>query len=150
MSARPPPPVGRRFEAGKSANPGGRSKAAAEIARLIRDRTRNGEELVEFALAVLRGRLPEPSADGSDSTFVSVPDDAKSRMFALQWLSDRGLGKPLQDIDIIISGSADLAPQDQGMLDALKLSPHARRIRAEELRAKMHALPEPDGSDDAG
>lgn len=139
----PPAHGGRPFPKGVSANPGGRCKAAGAIARMIRDRTDDGAELVEFALAVMRGRPPDPDPTGKRPTLVNVPDDPRSRMHALQWLSDRGLGKALEDIDIVINGSVDIRPQQQAMIEALKLSPHERRQRLVELGTKALAAPAP-------
>jgi hypothetical protein len=73
-------PTGRRddfgrFSPGISGNPGGRPKG---IATRIRAETRNGEELADFMLSVLR--------DDSEPT--------RTRMEAASWLADRGFGKP--------------------------------------------------------
>ena len=79
---------GGRFEGGKSGNPGGRSRASAAVARMIREATADGQELVDFALKVWRGQVDEMNTE-------------KSRQWAHDWLSDRGLGKPLQDLDVL-------------------------------------------------
>lgn len=79
--------VGKPFEKGRSGNPGGRSKAHAEMARLIAEKTNNGADLVAFAIDVWKGIVP--GMDGE-----------KSRQWAHDWLTDRGFGKALQIIDL--------------------------------------------------
>ena len=70
------------FAVGVSGNPGGRPKGLASI---IKDRTFDGQELVEFYTSVFRGE----KIDG-------VKPSLKHRMEAGSWLSDRGFGKPAQ------------------------------------------------------
>jgi hypothetical protein len=75
-SARPPR-IGRPFEKGVSGNPGGRPRG---LVRRIREQTRDGEELVDYMLAVFR--------DETAST--------RDRVAAGTWLADRGFGRPTQ------------------------------------------------------
>lgn len=67
------------------------------MTRMILDGTTNGQELVNFALAVLRGGGTMFSPDG---TKRNVPDDPKSRMFVLHWLSDRCWGRAKQVVEV--------------------------------------------------
>jgi hypothetical protein len=80
--------IGRGWKKGQSGNPGGRPKAFYALAKLIHAETRNGAELVERVLKIARGQ---------DTTL----DDPKSRTWALDWLSDRGFGKPQQDVVVM-------------------------------------------------
>jgi len=109
-----------RFPKGVSGNPGGRSSAAAELARRIRTALPGGDELIEFALAVLRGGwTQEQERDGRKP----VPVDAKSRMYALEWLAERGWGKPKQEIVLSgdVSGEAFVIPNVKDLpLDKLR------------------------------
>lgn len=122
------------FPKGVSGNPGGRSRAQAAVARLIRDATRDGAELVEFALKVMRD-------DG---------EDMRAREYAHQWLSDRSLGKPLQSVDVLLA--EEQTPEQLALLDALRLSPHERRLRIEELKVRMPValVPAPTDPDEPG
>lgn len=95
------------------------------MARMIRGETRDGAELVEFALRVWRGEV-----DGMDSE--------KSRMWAHDWLTDRAIGKPLQSVDMLL-GAVEITPEQQAALEALKLSPHERRERIAELKARARS-----------
>ena len=74
------------FAVGVSGNPGGRPKGLASI---IRDRTFDGQELVDFYTSVFRGE----KIDGVKPTL-------KLRMEAATWLTDRGFGKPMQSIQM--------------------------------------------------
>jgi hypothetical protein len=62
---------------GVSGNPGGRPKG---LVRRIREETRDGEELVDFMLRVLR----------------SEGESTRTRVEAASWLADRGFGRPQQ------------------------------------------------------
>lgn len=90
-----------KFQKGQSGNPGGRSRGVAEMARLIRTETRDGAELVEFALSVFRD--PE--------------SNERSRIDMHAWLSDRGFGKPLATVEI--AGEIDVG---QTMANIAKLT----------------------------
>ena len=79
--ANPHPGRGRPFEPGNNANPSGRPKG---FGHLIREQTKEGQELVDFALSVLRGKRNAK---------------LQLRMEALTWLSDRGWGRPAQPIE---------------------------------------------------
>lgn len=79
LALREPPELPeKRAENGRflPGNPGGgRPKG---LASLVRERTGDGAELVDFMLDVLRGRKKAP---------------LRLRMEAAQWLADRGFGK---------------------------------------------------------
>jgi hypothetical protein len=81
----------RPFPAGNRANPGGRP---AGLSTLIREQTLDGRELVAFMLNVLRGRRKAP---------------LKLRMEAAAWLTDRGFGKAVQQLEV---SGPDGGPQE--------------------------------------
>ena len=72
------------FKPGTSGNPDGRPKGYKGVARLIMKETRDGAELVEYALKIFRDEKADP----------------KERHAMHQWLSDRGLGKAPQEITV--------------------------------------------------
>lgn len=126
------------FVPGKSGNPGGRPAArknlAANLARLIADETRDGAELVEYAVKILR------SVDSTES----------ARQYAHDWLSNRGAGKALQTLDGDLT--IGISPEQAALIDALKLSPHERQRRIATLEAVENdehedriAIPPPGG-----
>jgi hypothetical protein len=80
------------FVAGKSGNPSGRPKGFAGVARKIMSETRDGDELVEFALSVWR----------------DTKRTMQERMEAHAWLSDRALGKALATHDVTTHGEGEL------------------------------------------
>jgi hypothetical protein len=158
-------PVGRPFVAGApSANPLGRPRDP--FAALIREGTRDGQELVEFAFAVLRddldGRIAdkaglcdrlEVDAQIAETEAAKARDDGdvfriatcetkarelrtrakamrsklarkrkvavpvKTRMAALEYLSNRGWGKPLERVDLTL-GNPDGSPMGSKPTDA--------------------------------
>jgi hypothetical protein len=85
--------VGKPFARGTSGNPGGRPKG---LRQAIRQATGNGEDLVELMTRVmagqplrLAGRLYRPSLHDS--------------LAAASWLADRGYGRPVSAIDMLLS-----------------------------------------------
>jgi len=111
-------PVGRPFQKGVSGNPGGRSKAYRELARYIREKTTDGRTLADHCLRLVDDPKTEP----------------RVAMLAVEWLSDRGIGKPVQAVDLRIEDEAppeaeidwDAVPLEKrkaylAMLDELEL-----------------------------
>jgi hypothetical protein len=75
------------FVKGQSGNPSGKTRGFAGIARRIMDATGDGDELINFALSVLR--------DGTASL--------RERIQCLQWLGDRSLGRPNQSLAVTVA-----------------------------------------------
>lgn len=69
-------PRGKPFPKGVSGNPAGRP--ANPFRDLIKDRTRNGEEIVEGVMDCFR-----------------QPENQKIKLWAAEWLRDTGWGKPV-------------------------------------------------------
>lgn len=74
---------GRPFPKGRSGNPGGRPKG---LAAYVRAQTKEGKELADFMLAVLR----------RSGEFEHARLPLAVRMDAATWLAERGFGKPVQ------------------------------------------------------
>jgi len=110
--------VGRPFPKGVSGNP--RGKPRSTLGELIRRQSDDGQELVAFAFAVLRGQLaflderghPVLGPDGNPSLALEQAS-VKERLMALHWLAERGWGKP-----------DSISPTQQARHDLTKLQGH--------------------------
>lgn len=85
---------GRPFPKGVSGNPGGRP---AGFTALVRNATKDGQELVEFAVKVFRGETFGRVKIGK--RWVTIRPGLDMRMDAMRWLADRGFGKPPQPLE---------------------------------------------------
>ena len=98
------------FPPGVSGNPGGRPLG---FSHLIRERTNDGADLVDFALSILQGKRGAR---------------LQQRLEALQWLADRGWGRAVQSIEasgpgggpIVVSQGPDLSQLSDGELADLE------------------------------
>jgi hypothetical protein len=72
-----------RFRPGETGNPGGRPRGTMQFAELIAEETRNGAEMVEYALAVLRSRCRKAP-----------------KVWAVEYLTERMLGRAPQSIEL--------------------------------------------------
>jgi hypothetical protein len=98
-------PIGRPFPPGISGNPSGRPRGLAGLAR---ERSLNGELLVDFAVDLVKGVPLEmemiwPPKDASGQPTIiryKITPNPKVRLEAAQWLADRGWGKPIQEVEV--------------------------------------------------
>ncbi len=95
--------TGKGFTPGMSGNKGGRPKG---LAAAVRERTKDGALLLDFMLDILEGKpqkidmlIPVPGDEPTRITIEKTPD-IRDRIEAVKWLSDRGWGKPLQEVDV--------------------------------------------------
>ena len=77
------------WKAGMSPNPGGRPKG---VVALVREQTRDGAELVDFMVRVMRSKR----------------HPLRYRLEAVAWLADRGFGKALQQMELSGPGAEPL------------------------------------------
>lgn len=86
---------GQGFKKGNHASNGGRPKG---LMQLVRESTKDGKELVELSLQILRGELTVEKTyydkEGESHTVEESPT-IRDRQAALEWLADRGFGKAI-------------------------------------------------------
>ena len=80
--------VGRPFLPGQTGNAGGRPKS---LANYIRETTDGGREMVDLMVQVMRGEI----VNGKTPKI-------KDQIYAASWLSDRGFGKPVAQIEATV------------------------------------------------
>lgn len=96
--------TGRPFPPGTSGNPGGRPKN--QFGEFIRAETKDGKELVDRVISLMR-----------------TTDDEKMLLDTVDWLANRGWGKPIQAYEV---------QDDQELADLLRQA----RLRA--TRTETH------------
>lgn len=87
-----------RFAPGVSGNPGGRPKGSSSLRRYALMRTRQGRELIDHALKVLRGEETDVVVLKNGAIIKDVPPGLKSKAWATEFLADRMLGKSLPGV----------------------------------------------------
>ena len=115
---------------GPSLNPRGRPRNALALAPRVRDGTRNGQDLIDFALAVFHG----------DEDVVGAGVPLADRWRALEWLADRGYGKAAQIIELVAQPSG---------IDLARLTPSQIESLERLLADAVDAVSLPDGVLDA-
>lgn len=94
------------WKAGVSGNPAGTSRkqqtAARELALYIKQETRDGKEVVDFALAVLRHGGPSAASGPAMNGLTEVT--TADKRWAAEFLTDRTFGKAPQTIEFIAEG----------------------------------------------
>ena len=109
-----------RFQPGVSGNPNGRPKRGLALAEVVRDKTRDGEDPVEFLLKVMKGQIKH----------ARVSD----RIAAATELLNLGFGKPLQEIEVDVGlGHSSIAFEDVSREDLLVVIEEGHRAKAERL-----------------
>ena len=92
---------------GQSGNPSGRPKGGAGFAKAIRNESKDGKELYEFAFAVMRGQTEVKAIVGN--MVVNVGPSLKDRMDAMKWLADRGFGRVPESVEDGDTSSEEMA-----------------------------------------
>lgn len=112
--------LGKPWQKGQSGNPTGRAKGFKGLAQEIQKRTNDGRDLVEFALKVFAGVA---LTEGGQTPKLEL------RWQALEWLSDRGFGKPVQSVDLNVSEGgpthmdlANATPEELAVLERFALA----------------------------
>jgi hypothetical protein len=97
------------FPKGKSQNPGGRPPG---LRAAVRSATKDGVEIVDFLLSVLRGQLPATASCEASTPVI------EERLEAARMLLDRGWGKPQVSVDLSVE-KVEVGPLDGVNLDLL-------------------------------
>jgi hypothetical protein len=128
------------WKPGESGNGLGVAVTARGIAMYARKRTRNGKELVDFMLGVMRGEpLPVRATRNHRARYPQTPK-VEHRMVAAQWLADRGWGKAKELIEL--QGDAPTTPEQR--LALLRRLSDDERAQLRALLAKALASPPTD------
>lgn len=117
-----------QYKPGKSGNPRGPGAVRFELARRIREQTGYGQLLIDYAKACVMGKKKITSEDGE---VIKIPQDPKSRAYCHAWLTERGWGRPKQEL-VIAEKSAE------GARDV-------RSMSLDELRQLADGKPDEDG-----
>lgn len=120
-----------QFRPGVSPNPGGRPKASAAVAKLIREKTQDCTELVDLVLNIARG-------------LESGMDDSKSRAWAISMLFDRGIGKAPMIIET--SDGREAAPR--GKLSKEEFATLSKLDNVVGLEVTMDEVADDDSEDE--
>jgi len=95
-----------KFVKGFTANKGGRPKG---LAALVREQTDDGKELVRLMWEIAQGTLfvtdTYYDATGKERKVDKEPSH-RDREAAIEWLADRGWGKPSQSLDVTSGGNS--------------------------------------------
>lgn len=67
--------------------------------QLAREKTKDGKELIKFALGVLRAEVTQTRYT-LDGTAYEQPPSIKDRLQAMEFLADRGFGKAVETVDL--------------------------------------------------
>src|SRR5262245_48014670 len=84
----------QQFQPGQSGNPRGSQGLFRDLARQIREESGEGTELVRFMFKVLRGG---EFRVGRKKSYPKI----ETRVFAAQWLADRGYGRAKEIVELI-------------------------------------------------
>ena len=75
-----------------------RKFTAKSFAKYIRDSTKDGQELIDLAISIMRGKVMGPGTK-------AINTDWNQKMAAASWLADRGWGKAAQVIELEVQPS---------------------------------------------
>jgi hypothetical protein len=118
---------------------------AKSLAKYARERTRNGRELVDFMLQVMRGEPLLVRATRARRARYPQTPKVEHRLIAAQWLADRGWGKAKELIEL--QGDAATTPEQR--LALLRRLSDDERATLRGLLAKALATPDAPGPSDS-
>ena len=125
---RPAPRNG--FKKGRSGNPGGRPKGLAETVRTLVGQ--DGRKLVDANMLLAWGSAEDRRVFFGESVKVQPKD----RQAAIEWLGERGWGKPIQEVNSTLT--LDLGPA----LD--RITRFLADVSAARRAAALPRFPQPD------
>ena len=101
------------WSAGQSGNPAGKPRLSTGLAKLVRDCTDDGLDIVYFLRDAVRDGVVR-TVDASNRKVSTTPVTFRERLSAAEVLLDRGWGSPVQELvtesrSVAINVDADLA-----------------------------------------
>ena len=106
---------GQGFKPGQTGNPGGRPKG---LAALVREKTKDGHELVQIMQSIAHGKLG----------IKGRPPSHRDRIQAVEWLADRGFGSSPK-VEVTVNNTA-----------TVDTSKPVEQLTIPELRSRLEAL----------
>lgn len=134
--------AGGRWAPGSSGNPGGIGRHVKTLRARIREATRDGEELIELHLKVIRDEITQevPVKVGEAYELAKVHPSIKDKQSSAGWLADRFWGKAPDKIEI--SDADERAAELRSMARSELVAAVVANLSREELEAAIAARAE--------
>ena len=105
------------------------SRFAYALAAYIRDATNNGVEMVDILLSIARNDVfQEDMADDGSMMRRRVACRIPDRLGAIDRLLDRGLGKVIQELELVVDDSNTVLQSELEAMSVAELEAHLSKL----------------------